>query len=57
MGVLRRILIGERQRCNLRIGLRGLSFEKGFPAGQCIFVCPFRSDAQDLRLQHDARLI
>ena len=57
MGVLRRILIGERQRCNLRIGLRGLSFKKGFPAGQCIFVCPFRSDAQDLRLQHDARLI
>ena len=31
MGVLRRILIGERQRCNLRIGLRGLSFKKGFP--------------------------
>ena len=57
MGVLRRIRIGERQRSNLRIGLRGLTFKKNFPAGQRIFVCPFRSNAQDLRLQHDARLV
>ena len=57
MGMLRRIRIGERQRCDLRIGLRGLTFKKGFPVGQRIFVCPFCSNAQDLRLQHDARLV